>query len=142
MTQAQAGNTVKFHYTGKLDDGTVFDSSAGGDPLEITVGNGEIIPGVDQALAGMSPGEEKEVTISADEAYGPHRSELIQEVERAQIPEHVDVSVGNRLQGKDPSGRTMHLTVIGASDDKVTLDANHPLAGKDLTFDLKVVDVE
>lgn len=142
MSQAQAGNTVKFHYTGKLDDGTVFDSSSDGEPLEVTVGQGEIIKGVDEALSGMAPGEEKQVTVTADEAYGPHRAELIQEVERAQIPEHVDVSVGNRLQGKDPSGRTLHLTVIGADDSKVTLDANHPLAGKDLTFDLKVVDVE
>lgn len=141
MSKASQGNTVAFHYTGSLDDGTVFDSSQEGDPLRVTVGNGEIIPGVEQALEGMEPGEEKSVTINSDDAYGPHRPELVQEIERERIPPHVDLTVGNRLEGKDPSGRTLHLTVLETNDSTVKLDANHPLAGKDLKFDLKLVEI-
>jgi peptidylprolyl isomerase len=141
MARATQGTNVAFHYVGKLDDGTVFDTSTDSEPLRVTVGQGEVIRGVEQALEGMAPGETKTVKLPPEEAYGPHREELIQKIERAQIPPHVDVSVGQRLQGRDPQGRTLHLTVVDASDDAVTLDANHPLAGKDLTFELKLVDV-
>jgi peptidylprolyl isomerase len=141
MARATSGTSVAFHYVGKLDDGTVFDASTDGEPLRVTVGEGEVIKGVDQALEGMTPGETKTVTVSPEQAYGPHRDELIQRIERAQIPPQVDVSVGQRLQGRDPQGRTLHLTVIDASDDTVTLDANHPLAGRDLIFELKLVEV-
>jgi peptidylprolyl isomerase len=141
MTQAAPGNTVLFHYKGTLSDGQVFESSDGRDPLRVTLGQGEVIQGVDQALSGMEPGEKKKVTIRSEEAYGPHRPELVQEVERAQVPPHVSLEVGNLLEGTDPSGRRLQLTVIDLDDDTVTLDANHPLAGQDLTFELKVVEV-
>lgn len=141
MNRATQGKTVLFHYVGSLDDGTVFDSSVDREPLQVTIGNNEVIRGVDQALAGMAPGEDKTVTVPADQAYGPHRPELIQEVERARIPPQVDLSVGNLLEGSDPNGRRMQLTVVESNEDTVTLDANHPLAGRDLKFELKLVEI-
>ena len=145
MTQATAqagpGDTVVFHYTGSLTDGTVFDSSSGREPLRVTLGSGQVIRGVDDALVGMTPGEEKSVTLDADEAYGPRRPELLHEVERAAIPPEVDVAVGKQLEGRDTGGQRLRLTVIDVADDKVTLDANHPLAGQDLTFDLQLVEI-
>lgn len=141
MNRATQGKTVVFHYVGSLDDGTVFDSSIEREPLRVTIGNNEVIRGVDQALAGMTPGEDKTVTIPAEQAYGPHRPELIQEVERERIPPQVDLSVGNLLEGSDPNGRRMQLTVVEANDETVTLDANHPLAGRDLKFELKLLEV-
>ena len=141
MNRATEGNTVLFHYTGSLDDGTVFDSSVEREPLQVTIGQNEVIRGVDRALAGMAPGEDKKVTIPAEEAYGKHRPELVQEIERARIPPQVDVSPGNLLEGSDPNGKRMQLTVVEATDETVTLDANHPLAGRDLVFDLKLVEI-
>jgi len=141
MSQAAAGKTVRFHYTGSLADGTVFDSSTERDPLEVTLGAGQIIPGVDQALTGMAPGEDKKVTLPADEAYGPHRDELIHEVGRERLSPEMNVSVGDRLEGTDASGRRLQLTVVDVNDQAVKLDANHPLAGEDLTFELKLVEV-
>lgn len=141
MNRATQGKTVLFHYVGSLDDGTVFDSSVEREPLRVTIGNNEVIRGVDQALAGMAPGEDKTVTIPAEQAYGPHRPELVQEIERERIPPQVDLSVGNLLEGADPSGRRMQLTVVEANDETVTLDANHPLAGRDLKFELKLLEI-
>lgn len=141
MSQAAPGNTVLFHYTGTLSDGSVFDSSVGREPLRVELGSGQIIPGVDQALAGMTPGDTKTVTIAADQAYGPHREELIHEIDRARLSPEMKVDVGDRLEGTDASGRRLHLTVVEVSDDKVKLDANHPLAGQDLTFELELVEI-
>jgi peptidylprolyl isomerase len=141
MTQATNGDTVLFHYTGSLTDGRVFDSSSGRDPLQVTIGSGQVIRGVDDALCGMAPGEEKTVTVGADEAYGPRRPELLHEVQRAAIPPEVDLEVGSQLEGRDTAGQRLRLTVVDVADDKVTLDANHPLAGQDLTFDLELVRI-
>jgi peptidylprolyl isomerase len=141
MTQATTGDTVLFHYTGSLTDGTVFDSSDGRDPLRVTLGSGQVIRGVDDALVGMAPGEEKSVTLGADEAYGPRRPELLHEVDRTAIPPEVDIAVGKQLEGRDTGGQRLRLTVIDVADDKVTLDANHPLAGQDLQFDLQMVEI-
>ena len=141
MSQAAAGKTVRFHYTGSLADGTVFDSSIERDPLEVTLGAGQIIPGVDQALTGMAPGDDKKVTLPAEEAYGPHREELIHEVGRERLSPEMKVDVGDRLEGTDASGRRLQLTVVDVNDQAVKLDANHPLAGEDLTFELKLVEV-
>lgn len=141
MTQATAGDTVLFHYTGSLQDGTVFDSSSGREPLRVTLGNGQVIRGVDDALVGMAPGEEKTVTVAADEAYGPRRPELLHEVQRDAIPPEVDLEVGNQLEGRDTGGQQLRLTVVEVADATVTLDANHPLAGQDLTFDLRLVEI-
>jgi len=140
-TQATPGDTVLFHYTGSLTDGTVFDSSSGREPLQVTLGSGQVISGVDEALVGMTPGQEKSVTLAADEAYGPRRPELLHEVERSAIPPEVDIAVGKQLEGRDTGGQRLRLTVIDVADDKVTLDANHPLAGQDLKFDLQLVEI-
>ena len=141
MSQAAAGKKVRFHYTGSLADGTVFDSSMERDPLEVTLGAGQIIPGVDRALTGMAPGDDKKVTLPAEEAYGPHREELIHEVGRERLSPEMKVDVGDRLEGTDASGRRLQLTVVDVNDQAVKLDANHPLAGEDLTFELKLVEV-
>jgi peptidylprolyl isomerase len=141
MTQATSGDTVLFHYTGCLNDGTVFDSSSGREPLRVTLGTGQVIRGVDEALVGMAPGEEKTVTLPADEAYGPRRPELLHEVQREAIPPEVDVEVGKQLEGRDTGGQRLRLTVVDVADDTVTLDANHPLAGQDLKFELQLVRI-
>ena len=141
MSRAAQGKTVRFHYTGSLADGTVFDSSMEREPLEVTLGAGQVIPGVDQALTGMAPGDDKKVTVAADQAYGPHRDELIHDVGRERLSPEMKVEVGDRLEGTDANGRRLHLTVVAVNDQAVKLDANHPLAGEDLTFDLKLVEV-
>lgn len=139
--QAANGDTVRVHYTGTLTDGTEFDSSVGRDPIELTLGGGMVIPGFEDALLGMTPGDSKSVTIAPVEAYGPHDASLVQVVERERIPAEIDLDVGTGLQTSDGSGNTIRLTVVAVDDDNVTVDANHPLAGKDLTFDLELVEV-
>jgi len=141
MTQAKSGDTVRIHYTGKLTDGTQFDSSEGRDPLEFALGAGSIIPGLEAAIIGMATGDRNTVTIAAEDAYGPHHAEAVQTVERSQIPDHVELSVGGQLQAQAPSGQQLLLTVIELTEETVTLDANHPLAGKDLVFDVELVEI-
>lgn len=141
MVQAQRGDTVQVHYTGKLEDGTVFDTSTNRDPLQFTIGEGQIIPGFEQAVVGMNPGESKTVTIPMDQAYGPHREEMVLEVDRKQFPEHLNPEVGQQLQVRQQNGQTMIVTVVEVSETNVTLDANHPLAGEDLTFDIHLVGI-
>ena len=141
MAHPRSGDTITVHYTGRLADGRVFDSSEGREPLELTVGEGEVIPGFEHALTQMEPGEERTVTIPADEAYGPHRPELMVSVDRAELPDHIQPEVGQQLQVRADDGHTAIVTVAEVSDGQVTLDANHPLAGEDLTFDLRLVEV-
>lgn len=141
MTQAKAGDTVAIHYTGTLADGSQFDSSEGRDPLRFTLGSGQIIAGLDAAITGMSQGEKKSVTIAAAEAYGDHRPEAVQAVPRAQIPAEIHLEVGGGLQVQTPDGQTIPVTVTSVTDEEVTLDANHPLAGKDLTFAVELVEI-
>jgi peptidylprolyl isomerase len=141
MTEAQHGNTVKIHYTGKLTDGTVFDTSDGREPLQFELGSGQIIPGLDKAMRGMAVGDTKTVAIAVDEAYGPHHPEGVHVVERDTFPPEVDVQLGNRLQASGQNGNVIHLTIVAADDQTVTLDANHPLAGKDLVFDVELVAI-
>jgi peptidylprolyl isomerase len=140
MTQAQNGNRVKVHYTGKLDDGSVFDSSEGREPLEFTVGEGQVIPGFEQGVVGMEPGDSKTLNIPSDEAYGPRRPEGVFEIERSEIPPTIPLQEGMRLQANQ-GGRTVELMVVEIDESKVTLDGNHPLAGRDLTFDIQLVEV-
>lgn len=142
MTQVKAGDTVRIHYTGTLNDGTVFDSSQGRDPLEFTVGSGEIIPGLDNALPGMSVGEEKSVAVPADDAYGQPDPNGRQEVPRDQIPEDIPLDPGTALQMQMPDGRAVPVTVAEVTEEAVVLDANHPLAGKDLNFDIEMVEIK
>lgn len=139
--QAANGDTVRVHYTGSLADGTQFDSSVGRDPIQLTLGSGMVIPGFENALMGMAPGDTKSVTVEPIEAYGPHDARLVQEVERERIPAEIDLQIGTGLQTSDGGGNTINLTVVGLDEDKVTVDANHPLAGKALTFDLELVEL-
>ena len=141
MTQAKSGDTVRIHYTGKLEDGTQFDSSEGRDPLQFRIGEGTIIPTLEEAVVGMAPGDTETVSVTADDAYGPRREEAIQTVERSMIPETVDLTVGGRLQATAPDGQQLVLTVVEVTGSSVTLDANHPLAGEDLTFDIELVEI-
>ena len=141
MTQATAGNTVRFHYTGTLEDGSVFDSSEGRDPLEFQVGSGAIIPGLDRAIEGMSVGEQKTVTIPSAEAYGEYQPQARQDVPRDQIPDSIPLDPGTMLQMQTPEGGAIPVVVAEVTEESVTLDANHPLAGKDLTFAVEIVSV-
>lgn len=141
MTQAKAGNTVQIHYTGTLQDGSVFDSSDGRDPLEFQLGSGQIIPGLDSAIDGMAAGEQKTVTIPAAEAYGDYQDEARQTIPRDQIPADIPLDVGTMLQMQTPDGNAVPVQVAEVTEEAVTLDANHPLAGKDLTFAVEIVSV-
>ncbi|GHA21184.1 peptidyl-prolyl cis-trans isomerase [Devosia pacifica] len=141
MTQAKSGDTVRINYTGRLTDGTEFDSSAGREPLEFTLGAGQVIPGLEKHIDGMEVGAKDTVTIPSDAAYGPHRPEAIQTVERASVPENVPLDIGAQLQARTPDGQTVPLTVVGVDESSVQLDANHPLAGKDLVFDVELVEI-
>ena len=141
MSEAKTGDTVRIHYTGTLTDGSEFDSSSGRDPLEFTLGSGQIIPGLDREIAGMAVGDTKTVTVPADEAYGPHQPEAVQEVPRDAVPEGINLVVGNRLQATTADGGQMVVTIAAVSDDTVTMDANHPLAGEDLVFEVELVEI-
>ncbi|GAA6187886.1 peptidylprolyl isomerase [Litorivita sp. NS0012-18] len=141
MTAIKSGDTVRIHYTGTLNDGTTFDSSEGRDPLEFAVGSGQIIPGLDKALPGMAVGEKKTVTIAPEEAYGPVHPEAMQVVPRSEIPDDIPLDLGTQLQVQTPDGQGMVVTVANVTEAEVTLDANHPLAGKELTFDFEIVGI-
>lgn len=140
MAQAQTGDTVRVHYSGTLSDGTEFDSSRGREPLQFTLGAGGIIPGFEQAVTGMETGEKKTVTIPAAEAYGARNEAMVQQVPRSQIPEEIELERGVQLRAEGPEGAII-VTVTAFDDDTVTLDANHPLAGEDLTFELELVEI-
>ena len=142
MSGIKSGDTVRIHYTGTLTDGTVFDSSDGGEPLEFVVGSGQIISGLDTALPGMSAGESKTVEVPCDAAYGPINPALHQGVPRDAIPDDIALEVGMQLQMQTPEGQPMPVTVVSVSDEEVMLDANHPLAGKDLIFEFEVVSID
>jgi peptidylprolyl isomerase len=141
MSEAKNGDQVKVHYTGKLTDGTVFDSSVQREALRFTLGEGQLIPGFEKAVLGMQVGQEKTLTIPAVEAYGPHNQQLVFSVERSSLPANVDPSVGQRFQVKQKDGSVTAVTVTAIAEANVTFDANHPLAGKDLIFDLQLVEI-
>jgi len=138
---AKNGDLVSVHYTGTLDDGAVFDSSIGGEPLQFTIGEGQYIPAFEQAVIGMKPGESKTVTIPAAEAYGSYDEELVVEVELSDLPANLDPQVGQQLQGTLSDGSQLLALVIEVTESTVTLDANHPLVGQDLTFSIHLVDI-
>jgi FKBP-type peptidyl-prolyl cis-trans isomerase 2 len=141
MTEAKQGDTVRVHYTGRLQDGTVFDSSQDREPLEFTIGENKVIPGFEQAVIGMDTGESKTAELEADQAYGQHSEQMVLEIDRDQVPEDVDLEIGGRLQLRRQDGGTAIVTVTNITDSNVTLDGNHPLAGKDLTFDIELVEI-
>ena len=141
MSQAKSGDTVKIHYTGTLDDGNQFDSSAGRDPLEFTLGSGQVIPGFDKAVEGMAVGESKTVNIPAEDAYGPRHDQMIQEVPLDALPDDLKPQVGMGLQARRPDGAMMDLTITAVGEESITVDGNHPLAGQALNFELELVEI-
>ena len=141
MPEAKNGDTVKVHYTGKLEDGSVFDSSASGESLEFKIGMGQLIAGFETAVIGMNPGESKTVRISPEEAYGPHYEEMIIHVDQKQVPPGMEIQLGDQFQLQQESGQNVIVTVTEISEAGVTLDANHPLAGKELIFDIELVAI-
>lgn len=141
MESAKPGDKVQVHYTGMLEDGSVFDSSDGRDPLEFTLGSGQVIPGFDRAVSGMSPGQERSVRVPASDAYGDRKDDLVIVVEREQLPPDMDPAVGQQLQLKQ-DGRGFVVTVKDVGPESITLDANHPLAGEDLEFKVQLVSID
>ena len=141
MASAKSGDTVRIHYTGTLDDGTQFDSSSGREPLEFALGGGQVIPGFDSAVDGMTVGESKNVTIAPDDAYGQRHEQLVQQVPRDILPEDMEPAVGMQLQSQSPDGQTMNLIVTEVLEETITVDANHPLAGQALTFAIELVEI-
>ena len=141
MVSAKQGDTVKVHYTGKLRDGTVFDSSVQREPLEFAIGAGQVILGFENAVIGMSPGDAKTQEILSDDAYGPYSDEMVAEIDRQQIPEDVPITIGQQLQLQNSSGQAIPVVVKAVEQETVTLDGNHPLAGKDLIFEIQLVEL-
>ena len=139
---ASDGDAVRVHYTGTLEDGTTFDTSIGSDPLEFTLGEGSMIPGFEQAVYGLKVGQSKTVTIPAEEAYGPHRDDLVIVVEREQLPADLDPKVDQQLPMQQTDGRTAVVIVTDVSETTITVDANHLLAGKDLIFEIELVEIK
>ncbi|MBW3467088.1 FKBP-type peptidyl-prolyl cis-trans isomerase [Arthrospiribacter ruber] len=141
MSVASKGDAVKVHYTGKLQDGTVFDSSANREPLQFTLGDGNMIKGFDAAVQGMEIGQEKSVTIPSNEAYGEKRDDMMLDIPLTQVPPHIKPEIGMELSLQNQQGQPVPVKVVGVDEEKVTLDANHPLAGQDLIFDITLVEI-
>ncbi len=142
MSEAKTGDTVHVHYTGTLDDGTVFDSSEGRDPLTVTLGSGQVIPGFEAAVVGMSVGETKKARLEPHDAYGERRDDLMLEVPRSDLPEDLEVELGTPLQLQQEDGQAVPVTVAALDEASITLDANPPLAGQALTFEMTLVDLQ
>jgi peptidylprolyl isomerase len=141
MAAAVIGDTVRVHYSGRFTDGTEFDSSQDGQPLEFTIGSGQIVPGFEEAVVGMQPGESKFASIPPEKAYGVYRDELTVEVKRSDLPPGLDPEVGQRLQLENRDGKLLVVLVTDVNQASVRLDANHPLAGKDLVFEISLVEI-
>ena len=141
MTQAKKGDKVKVNYKGYLEDGSIFDSSEGRPPLDVILGSGNVIAGFDEALTGMKVGEKKTVTIPMDKAYGRHNAEMVMQIPNDQVPPDLKPEVGQKLMVGGTGGEEMMVEVVDVTDDFVVLDANPPLAGKDLIFDLELVEI-
>ncbi len=139
--QAKQGDKIKLHYTGKLESGDIFASSKNREPIEFTLGQGQVIPGIEEAVEGMQPGESKTVKVPPDKAYGPHRDELTQEIPKKDIPGDISPQAGQRLNVKWSDGKETAVSVTDVSEASVTIDANHPLAGKDIVFELELVGI-
>ncbi len=142
MSAVKSGDMVSFHYTGTLSDGSTFDSSVGSDPMEAKLGEGLLIPGFEAALVGMTVGNEKSFTVTADDAYGERRPDLVQVLERGMFSDGTAVEVGQMYELMNHKGEPMPVMVVAIEEEEVTIDANHPLAGQDLTFALEVVGIE
>lgn len=141
MLKAETGDTVKVNYIGKLADGTIFDSSEGKPPLHFILGKQEVIPGFDQATLGMVQGEKKSVTIPCDDAYGPYHEKLVETVDKSLLPDNLELTLGGQLEVSREDGQKMYFFIKDLTEETVTLDANHPLAGKQLTFEIELLEV-
>jgi FKBP-type peptidyl-prolyl cis-trans isomerase SlpA len=141
MNQVKENNTVKVNYTGKLSDGQIFDSSEGREPIEFTLGHGQLIPGFEKGLIDMKLNEKKTITIPKEEAYGDVNKDLIQEVKKTELPQDMAPEVGMGLVSKSPDGQEMNLMVVEVREETIVIDGNHPLAGKELVFDLEVLAI-
>ncbi|MBN1956980.1 MAG: peptidylprolyl isomerase [Desulfuromonadales bacterium] len=141
MSVVAAGNKIKLHYTGTFDDGEVFDSSRDAEPFEFEVGAGQVIPGFDHAVIGMKVGETKQIRLEEDEAYGPYNQEMVFDADPDQFEEGLSPEVGQQFQTQLEDGTPLILTVQSVADGKIVLDANHPMAGKVLNFDLELVEI-
>lgn len=141
MSLAKAGDTVKVHYTGTLDDGTLFDSSEEREPLEFQLGNGRVIAGFEDAVVGMSVGESRTTRIASEDAYGVHHTEMVLQVPRGQFPSNIEPELNQQLQLQQPDGTAFAVTVTNIEDNIITLDANHPLAGQALNFEIRLVEI-
>ncbi|MBF0106689.1 MAG: FKBP-type peptidyl-prolyl cis-trans isomerase [Deltaproteobacteria bacterium] len=141
MTQAKKGDRVKVHYHGTLEDGSVFDSSRDKNPLEFELGSGMVIAGFDDGVTGLKVGEKKTIHIAADNAYGPYHTEMLLEIAKTQLPDDIKIEAGQYLEMKSPDGEIVMVMVKSFDDDVILLDANHPLAGQNLTFDLELVAI-
>ncbi len=139
---AKRGSCVSVSFTGKLNDGTVFASSENDEPLEFTIGENEVLPAIEDAVEGMELGETKTITISAEDAFGMRREDLIQEISRGCMPDDIEFEVGQRLLMDEMDEEPTVVSVVDVSDNTITIDANHPLAGEDLIFELKVLDIK
>jgi FKBP-type peptidyl-prolyl cis-trans isomerase 2 len=142
MSTVKANDTVRVHYTGKLADGEIFDDSRGREPIEFTLGAGQVIPGFEKAVLDMAVSDTKTVNIPSADAYGDHRPELIQAVPLSELPEEIKPEVGMQLVSQAPDGQQIPLVVTEVNDDNIMVDANSPLAGKDLIFDLELVEIK
>lgn len=141
MHTVNNGSRVQLHYRGTLKDGTEFEDTSDGEPLEVTVGEGQVVAAVDQALVGMLVGEIKTLTLAPHEAFGPHMADRIYSVARDQVPEDVELEIGRTLVGRGRDENEIIMRVLAFDDETVTVDGNHPLAGKDVTFELTIVDI-
>lgn len=141
MAQAKRGDIVKVHYNARLEDDTVFDTSINRHPLQFTVGDGQVIPGFEQAVVGMHPGQTKTARIPMEKAYGPRRQDMVVTVDRGQLPENLELEVDQTLEITFSDGRRAVVTVADTSEAEVTLDANHPLAGKDFVLDIELIEI-
>ena len=142
MAQAKQGDAVRVHYTGKLEDGTVFDTSQDREPLEFTIGEDRVIPGFESAVLGMEPGDSKTEELAPDDAYGQRREDMVMELDREQIPENLDPEVGQQLHLRMEDGQRVPVVITELGEDSVTIDANHPLAGKKLIFDIELISID
>ncbi|MCP4640851.1 MAG: peptidylprolyl isomerase [bacterium] len=141
MAQAKLNDKVRVHYTGTLEDGTVFDTSVEREPLEFTLGQQQVIQGFEAVVIGMDVGDKRTQQIPAEEAYGPFQDALVEEIDRSHFPDDADIAVGQQFRAAAPDGRNMVLTVVNVAGDTVTVDGNHPLAGKDLKFEIELVEI-
>ncbi|WP_297804971.1 peptidylprolyl isomerase [uncultured Polaribacter sp.] len=142
MSQVKENNTIKVNYTGKLSNGQIFDTSEGKEPIEFILGQGRLIPGFEKGLIDMKLNEKKTIEIAKDQAYGDVNDNLIQEINKAELPQDMEPKVGMGLVSKSPDGKEINLMVVEVKDESIVIDGNHPLAGHDLIFDVEVVEIK